>query len=116
MKQELLRLVRLPEERGLCAELLCEIDHHTARQLREEVDEAVLAARPALLVLDFSAVGFMDSSGLGLILGRLALCERIGAALEVRGASEGVARLLRLSGAAGKISLGEEQEKRRQTI
>ncbi len=57
----------------LTAVLSGEIDHHSARQIREEIDLTAMRVRPPQLILDFRAVRFMDSSGIGLILGRCKL-------------------------------------------
>lgn len=55
---------------ALIAHLSGEIDHHAAEKLRQEI-ERQLEQRPIEhLCLDFGGVGFMDSSGVGLILGR----------------------------------------------
>ena len=62
----------------LTALLSGEIDHHWAAILREKIDERAAAAAPAILILDFSAVTFMDSSGIGLILGRHKLVSAMG--------------------------------------
>ena len=55
-------------ERELLLELSGEIDHHGARNALKEVEMAIDAALPRLLILDFSGVTFMDSSGIALIL------------------------------------------------
>ncbi len=47
-----------------------EIDHDSAQTLRENIDGTIAGRLPKHLIMDFSAVSFMDSSGLGLILGR----------------------------------------------
>ncbi len=47
-----------------------EIDHHTAAAIREEADAAIDAELPEVLILDFRDVTFMDSSGIGLVMGR----------------------------------------------
>ena len=47
-----------------------EIDHHNAAALRECIDEAVEKHRPETLRIDFGGVSFMDSSGVGLVIGR----------------------------------------------
>ena len=60
-----------------------EIDHHTASDIRRGIDAVLFEKRPKKLLLDLSAVSFMDSSGLGLILGRAALCEEMGAVLRL---------------------------------
>ena len=52
----------------LTAHIHCEIDHHTARSVREIIDRETFLACPKVLVLDLSEVGFMDSSGIALIL------------------------------------------------
>lgn len=75
-----------------------EIDHHTCRQMRERIDLAFFEARPKTLVLDFSMVSFMDSSGIGLILGRVQKASMVGAIVEVRGLNDNLTRLVRLSG------------------
>ncbi len=85
-------------ERTLTAVLSAEIDHHTARIMRERIDKEFFLRKPEILVLDFSKVGFMDSSGLGLILGRCSVAEGIGASVRVVGASDRLMRLIRLSG------------------
>ena len=75
-----------------------EIDHHTARNLREETDETILIKRPKLTVLDFSGVTFMDSSGVGLIMGRYRLCLAWDCRLAVKGLSARDEKIIRLSG------------------
>ena len=85
-------------DRTTVAKLLCEIDHHTARRLREKIDEKIFEEKPELLVLDFSEVRFMDSSGLGLILGRVECASAVGARVRIEGLSDTLYKLVRLSG------------------
>ena len=54
----------------LYAYLAGEIDHDAAQGLRIQLDDALLTRSPRILVMDLGGVGFMDSSGIGLILGR----------------------------------------------
>ena len=54
--------------RELLLEFSGDIDHHGARNALKEVEMATDAALPRLLILDFSGVTFMDSSGIALIL------------------------------------------------
>ena len=54
----------------LTARITGEIDHHTARWLRMDIDTAIQDREPKNLKLDFSGVSFMDSSGVGLVMGR----------------------------------------------
>ena len=80
----------------LSVSLACEIDHHTARIIREAVDKEISAGAFKEVVLDFSGVSFMDSSGLGLILGRAE--KAAGALLVVTGLSYTLLRVVRMSG------------------
>ena len=82
----------------LYAALSAEIDHHTARRIRQRIDERFFLEGPEGLVLDFGAVRFMDSSGIALILGRAEVAKSGGAILEVRGLSPVLMKLVRLSG------------------
>ncbi len=75
-----------------------ELDHHNAAPLRERVDTAVQRRRPKVLVLDFSGITFMDSSGIGFVMGRYRLMQSIGGRLQVRGASPRMEKVMRLAG------------------
>lgn len=84
---------------SLRAEIFCEVDHHVAKRIRERIDERLFLYRPTLLILDFSAVRFMDSSGIALIFGRVESAKAVGATVRIEGLTPELARLLRLSGA-----------------
>ncbi len=82
----------------ITARLSGELDHHTARVMREQIDAAVGRSPAKLLRLDFSGVGFMDSSGIGLVMGRYRLMQSRGGRLLVVGVSERLLRVMRLAG------------------
>lgn len=82
----------------ITARLSGELDHHTARVMREQIDAAVGGSPAKLLRLDFSGVGFMDSSGIGLVMGRYRLMQSRGGRLLVVGASDRLLRVMRLAG------------------
>ncbi len=84
--------------RTLTVKLSGELDHHTVRRIREDIDRRLFALCPDALTLDFSGVDFMDSSGLGLILGRAECVTGLGGRLLLCGLSPRVRRLLTLSG------------------
>lgn len=91
----------------LCAYLAGEIDHDAAQSLRIQLDDALISRAPRTLVLDFGGVGFMDSSGVGLILGRQRCARTLGGELRIQHAPEQLHRLLKLAnipctGAQGK--------------
>ena len=82
----------------ITAYLSGEIDHHTAREMRETIDKAIELNMPTLLVMDFSDIGFMDSSGIGLVMGRYRTLIKMGAALHISGASSQLCKVMKLAG------------------
>ena len=91
--------VKISESGGILTALLCcEIDHHTAKPIRERIDRALFEKKPHILVIDFTGVDFMDSSGIGLIIGRAECAEAVGASVRVEGLSHTLSRLLRIAG------------------
>jgi len=89
-----------------------EIDHHSAKALREEIDRAIFYHRPQTLVLSLSEVSFMDSSGLGLILGRLARIQELGGELVIADPNLQVMKILRLAGLEKKIRIERSERKK----
>ena len=88
----------IKSEDSLTVILPSEIDHHAAKPLREKTDTELFRLTPRNLILDFSSVGFMDSSGIGFILGRSELCEEIGCRIKLKGLSSSLMKIVRLSG------------------
>ena len=83
----------------LYAFLKGEIDHHTAPELRECIDDAIiLNDAPKLIVLDFAGVTFMDSSGVGLVMGRYRLAASKGKKIRVDNLSERDYKIMKMSG------------------
>ncbi len=82
----------------LTAKIVGEIDHHTAKAIREKIDAALLFHRPQKLELLLSEMRFMDSAGLGLILGRIAGAKEVGAAVIIRGADVRALRIMEMAG------------------
>ena len=92
-------MVDLTYENGaLIARLFGEIDHHIAPRIRSEIDLKCESLRPARLVLDFKAVSFMDSSGIGLIMGRYRCISLLGGRMEVVNIPPALKKIVTLSG------------------
>lgn len=77
-----------------------ELDHHTAAFLREEIDAAAEKVKPKWLRMDFTEVPFMDSSGIGLILGRIRKVSGWGGRVALYGLSPQLRKMAELSGIA----------------
>ncbi len=84
-----------------------EIDHHTAPQIREEIDKKITVDKPSVIRLDYSGVTFMDSSGIGLIMGRYKLISSYSGKLEVINVPANMAKVIKLSGIEklGKVTI-----------
>ena len=99
-----------------------EIDHHTAAVVRVSMDELIRSRAPRVLAIDMSAVDFMDSSGLGLIMGRLSLMQSIGGETQILDPSPATERIMGLAGMERmlkikrtKISASDMPELRKRT-
>lgn len=75
-----------------------EIDHHTAKFIRDEIDKAIYYYRPQNAVMDLSAITFMDSSGLGLILGRYTQMVQLGGTFKLKDPTPQITKILVLAG------------------
>ena len=85
-------------EDSITVYLTGDIDHHSARGIREDTDAVVQMKKPSVLNLDFSGVNFMDSSGIGLIMGRYRLMSLYGGVVRVINVPESLAKMMNLSG------------------
>ena len=82
----------------LIAELFGELDHHAAEGAREKIDEALDNYRVDNLVFDFAKISFMDSSGIGMIIGRYKTVSALGGKLSIAAPSKEADRILAISG------------------
>jgi stage II sporulation protein AA (anti-sigma F factor antagonist) len=87
-----------------------EIDHHSLMSVRSTIDAQIEQHTPRLLVLDFGGVSFMDSSGIGLILGRKRATDAYGGKVILKNASGYVEKLIRLAGLAAMLSKQEMRQ------
>ena len=87
-----------------------EIDHHGAALIRRLIDTKTAEDLPDTLCLDLSGVRFMDSSGLGLILGRYNNTVKLGISFTVRNPSPSAARIISAAGAERIITIGYDEK------
>ena len=67
--------------RTLTAALHGEIDHHSAKTARTQLDLLIERENPKVLRMELADIGFCDSSGLGFIMGRLKKMNELGGEL-----------------------------------
>lgn len=87
-----------------------ELDHHMAGKLREAVDRKIKSTNAVNIIFDFSGVGFMDSSGLGVIMGRYKISKMLGGRIIISGAKKQTRRILEMSGIDKIITLCDKPE------
>lgn len=75
-----------------------EIDHHSAARIREKIDREIDGGNAKLLILDFRDVTFMDSSGIGLVMGRYRQMKFYDGELQVTGTSPQIYKVMRIAG------------------
>jgi len=82
----------------LCVKPSGDIDHHTAKDMREAIDGLIIKNNPRELALDLSDIDFMDSSGLGLVLGRYKKQSDIGGRFKIINPGKRIMQILQLAG------------------
>lgn len=82
----------------LIANLDGELDHHTSAVVREEIDKTVEAFHSRHLIFNFEHVTFMDSSGIGVIMGRYNKITQLKGRLVITGCNEYIDRILDMAG------------------
>lgn len=86
------------QDKEFTAFLSGEIDHHSAPKIREKIDSHLNKEKPQKLILDFSGVSFMDSSGVGLVMGRYKNALHFNCSTYVCGLRERDLRIMKMSG------------------
>lgn len=98
------------KENVLCVRLAGELDHHTADMLREKVTEIIERGQINHIILNLEKLTFMDSSGLGVILGRYKQVKLNNGEMVVCAISPPVKRLFEMSGLFKIINLETSEE------
>lgn len=82
----------------LIADLFGELDHHGAAKVRRDIDDMLEVYGSRNLIFDFSRVTFMDSSGIGVILGRYRKLQLAGGKVAVVSCSPKIRNILNMAG------------------
>jgi len=83
---------------NLIAKIRGEIDHHTADKIRHAVESRYAGSAAKNIVFDFAHVGFMDSSGIGMVIGRFKEAQKAGGQVFAINIGSDIARIFEISG------------------
>lgn len=83
---------------SLVVKLNGELDHHVSEQIREDLEDTIEKKRIKHLIFDLKELHFMDSSGIGMIMGRYKSVSKQGGKVAIINASEKVDKIFMLSG------------------
>ncbi len=98
----------------LIVKLPAEIDHHNAEELRAGADRLLQRRLIRLVVFDFERTVFMDSSGIGMIMGRYKTMRFMGGNVIAVHVNERMQRIMKLSGICKLVDICEEIPEARQ--
>lgn len=101
------------EDRVLVFEIVEEIDHHTCEIIRRRADYEIQRFMPKRVVFDFNRVVFMDSAGIGLIIGRYKTVNSFGGKLELINVRDNLKRVFEMSGILKIIPIVDSYEKQK---
>ncbi len=97
-EEEAMQMSYIGAQRTLTVAIEGEIDHHSAAVYRKNIDDEFIKTKAKNIIFDFSKLNFMDSSGIGLIMGRYKLIAPLGGRVFLVGVSPQLDRLISISG------------------
>lgn len=71
------------ERQSLIVNVKGELDHHYADMLRKKIDSELLSVQFRNVIFDFTELSFMDSSGIGMLMGRYKIVKHLGGKIEI---------------------------------
>lgn len=101
--------VFLQKDKTLLVEITEEIDHHSTEKMRRLIDDDITRYMPRKVIFDFNKVSFMDSAGIGLLIGRYKNARAIGAKVELKNVNKSIYKILKMSGITRLIPIKEEE-------
>ena len=95
-------------DRLLICQITEEIDHHTTEKMRRILDDEIERYIPKKIIFDFDKVPFMDSAGIGMILGRYKMARLLGGTVEMINVNSSIKKIFEMSGIPKIIPLNEK--------
>lgn len=97
----------IEKDKLLFLDLTEEIDHHTTEEIRRKADYEIERYMPKKVIFNFNSVNFMDSSGIGMILGRYKMIKMLGGELGIVNVKKSIRKVLEMCGILKLIPIYE---------
>ncbi|MBQ3145751.1 MAG: anti-sigma factor antagonist [Clostridia bacterium] len=97
----------IKEDKQLIFKIDEEIDHHSSEKIRKRADYEIQVHIPKKLIFDFEHVTFMDSSGIGMLIGRYKLLSMFGGKTSIVNVNAPIKKVLEMSGVLKLIPIEE---------
>lgn len=97
-------------DKQLICEVNEEIDHHATEKIRRILDDEIERYIPRKIIFDFNKVSFMDSAGIGMILGRYKMMRMLGGTVEIVNVNSNIRKILEMSGIHKIISISNNKK------
>ena len=86
-----------------------DVDQHTVEKVRRKMDNEIKGYIPRKVIFDFSNISFMDSAGIGMVLGRYKLIKMLDGNLEIINVNRSMKKIFDMSGVSRIINIIEEE-------
>lgn len=100
----------IKEDKLLILKITEEIDHHSCEKIKKRADYEIQIHIPKKVIFDFSNVNFMDSSGIGMIIGRYKLLSMFGGKTSMINVKPVIKKVFEMSGILKLIPIEESGE------
>ena len=95
----------LEMDKTLLVEITEEMDHHTTDKMRRKIDDDITRYMPRKVVFDFDKVSFMDSAGIGMIIGRYKMVNMLGGTTQMKNVKQSIKKIFEMSGVSKIIPI-----------
>ena len=90
--------IYVPKDKQLTLKIAEEIDENSTDKLRRKIDNEITRFLPRKVIFDFSNVSFMDSAGIGMLIGRYKLVKLLGGKVEIANINSSIRKIFEMSG------------------
>lgn len=106
-----MKITYIKKDKRLIFEIEEDIDECCVQKIRRRMDNEIQRYMPKEVIFDFSNVSFMDSAGIGLIIGRYKLINMIGGELKIANVNTQIQKIFEMSGLLRLIPVEQKDKK-----